>query len=87
VGQTRISNTLVGKERDGARVRKRYDTAQTPYRRVLAAADLAAATRQRLDDEHAASGPVALRRRLDSAILALDRLHARSIDTVAQVAG
>lgn len=78
---------LIGKERDGAKTRKQYDTAQTPYRRVLAAADLTATAHQRLDDEHAASGPVTLRRRLDNAILALGRLHARSIDPVAEVAG
>jgi hypothetical protein len=78
---------LVGKERDGARVRKRYDTAQTPYRRVLAAGDLDPAARQRLDAEHAASGPVALRRRLDDATLPLGRLHARSVDPLAEVAG
>src|SRR5215204_4733125 len=78
---------LVGKERDGARVRKRYDTARTPYRRALAATDLTATARHRLDDEHAASGPVALRRRLDDAILALGRLHARSVDPITEVAG
>jgi hypothetical protein len=78
---------LIAKERDGARVRKRYDTAQTPYRRTLAAADLGPAARQRLDAEHAASGPVALRRRLDHAILDLGRLHTRSVDPLAEVAG
>jgi hypothetical protein len=78
---------LIAKERAGARVRKRYDTAQTPYRRVLNAADLTATARQRLDDEHAASGPVVLRRRLNDAILALGRLHARSIDPGTDVAG
>jgi hypothetical protein len=78
---------LVGKERDGARVRKRYDTAVTPYRRVLATVDLVAAAREHLDAEHAASGPVTLRRRLDAAILALDRHHTRVADRLAEVAG
>jgi hypothetical protein len=78
---------LVGKERDGARVRKRYDTARTPYRRALAATDLTATARHRLDDEHAASGPVALRRRLDDAILALGRLHARLVGPITEVDG
>jgi hypothetical protein len=54
---------LIPKERDGARVRKRYDTAQAPYRRALATADLDPAARQRLDAEYTAAGPVALRRR------------------------
>jgi hypothetical protein len=78
---------LVGKERDGARVRKRYDTARTPYRRVLATADLDPAARDCLDAEHTASGPVRLRRRLDAAILALGHLHTRPVDPLPDVAG
>ena len=78
---------LIAKERDGARIRKRYDSALTPYRRVLAAVDLDPDARLRLDAEHAASGPVTLRRRLDAAILALDRHHTRPADPLADVAG
>jgi len=78
---------LIGKERDGARVRKRYDTALTPYRRVLATADLDPAARLRLGAQHDTTGPVALRRRLDAAILALGRLHTRPADPLPEVAG
>lgn len=78
---------LIAKDRDGARIRKRYDTAQTPYRRVLTTVDLDPAARRRLDAEHAAPGPVTLRRRLDAAILALDRHHARPISPLDEVAG
>lgn len=69
---------LVGKERDGAKVTKRYDQARTPYRRVLAAAVLADPARQRLEQEHAAFGPVALRRQLDEAVQAFSRTHVRA---------
>ncbi len=48
---------LIGKERRGARVTKRYDTAQTPYRRVLDVGVLDGATRQSLAAEHAVHGP------------------------------
>ena len=65
---------LVGKEREGAKVRKRYDTAQTPYRRVLASAGLPPATRERLDQEHAAYGPTAVWREVEAARAALWRL-------------
>ena len=58
-----------------------------PYRRVLAAVHLDAPHRQRFDAKHAASGPVALRRRLDEAILALGRLHVRSADPLPDIAG
>jgi len=51
---------LVGKERDGAKVRKRYDTAQTPYRRVLASVQLDKEAAARLHAEHDQRGPVAL---------------------------
>jgi hypothetical protein len=40
---------LVEKTRDGPRVRRRYDMAQTPYRRLLSLAELPAATRQQLE--------------------------------------
>ena len=69
---------LIGKERDGAKVTKRYDAAQTPYRRVLAADVLAAEARQALEQEHAAHGPVAVRRALDAALERLNRLRERT---------
>jgi hypothetical protein len=78
---------LIAKERDGARIRKRYDTARTPYRRILTTVDLDPAGRRRLDAEHAASGPVTLRRRRDAAILALDRHRVRLIRPLDEVAG
>ena len=68
---------LVGKERDGAKVRKQYDTAQTPYRRVLTSAVLTPEARARLDQEHAAHGPTAVWREVDAARTALWRLPSR----------
>ena len=51
-------------------VTKTYDRTRTPYRRVLAEP-----ARRRLEAEHAAHGPVALRRALDAAVERLDRLR------------
>jgi hypothetical protein len=68
---------LVSKERSGARVTKRYDTARTPYRRMLAAGILPAEAEQALRDEHAAPGPVAVRAALDQAVAAFWRHHVR----------
>ena len=68
---------LVGKEREGPKVRKRYDTAQTPYRRVGASAVLTPAARERLDQEHAAAGPTAVWGEVDAARTALWRLPRR----------
>lgn len=66
---------LIGKERDGAKIRKRYDGAQTPYRRVLAAVNLDEEAKARLDHDHARWGPVALRRQLDLAAEKFSRLQ------------
>ncbi len=68
---------LVGRARVGAKVRKRYDPAQTPYRRVVASAVLPPAARERLDREHTAYGPTAVWREVDAARTALWRLPTR----------
>ncbi len=64
---------LIGKQREGTRVRKQYDTAQTPYRRVLASGVLTPEARARLDQEHDACGPTAVWREVEAARAALTR--------------
>ena len=68
---------LTGKEREGAKVRKQYDTAQTPYRRVLASGDLAPDARARLEREHAAHGPTTVWKEVEATRAALWRLPSR----------
>ena len=68
---------LTGKERTGAKVRKQYDTAQTPYRRVRAQDDLAPDARARLEQEHAAHGPTTIWKEVEAARAALWRLPSR----------
>jgi hypothetical protein len=68
---------LIGKERKGATVRKHYDTAQTPYRRVLASDGLAPQARARLEQEHASAGPLAVWQAVEAARAALWRLPSR----------
>ena len=53
---------LLSKRRIGSKVRKRYDAAQTPYQRVLAAGGLPAEPRQALAAQFAALDPIALAR-------------------------
>ena len=48
---------LLSKERIGAKVKKRYDQPQTPYRRLLGAPDVSEQTRQRLQAEYATLNP------------------------------
>lgn len=67
---------LIGKERDGAKVHKRYDEARTPYRRVLASVELREDITAWLTEEHGKWGPVALRRACDTAAQCLWRLQA-----------
>ncbi len=53
---------LLRKCRVGSKVLKRYDAAQTPYQRVLAAGALTAEQRQRLAEQFHALDPIALAR-------------------------
>jgi hypothetical protein len=69
---------LIGKERHGAKLTKRYDRARTPYQRVLAAGVLDELARHRLEQEHHQAGPAQLRRELEAALEQLWRLSERA---------
>lgn len=56
---------LQSKERVGSRVKKKYDKAQTPYQRVLAAPQVTKSDKQQLRAKYAALNPAALKRKLD----------------------
>jgi hypothetical protein len=65
---------LLSKERDGARVRKKYDPAQTPYRRVLAAANMTNKKKEQFKREYESFNPAELKRqitRLQNELIAL----------------
>jgi transposase InsO family protein len=64
---------LLAKERVGAKVRKRFDLARTPYQRLRAAGALEAARSQALEAQYRQLNPVALRAELEAA---LERLWA-----------
>src|SRR5262249_33715837 len=70
---------LVAKERDDrtGKTRKKYDTAQTPYRRLLASGVLDATQARALAETFAAARPLALRRHLAAAVEQLARLQER----------
>lgn len=55
---------LLSKTRDGARVTRRYDSATTPYRRLLASPDVAAAAKKKLRAEYESLNPAELSRRI-----------------------
>ena len=65
---------LVGKQREGAKVTKRYDVAQTPYQRLLATRGVAGDVKAHLRAEYAMLNPAALRREIEAAQNALWRL-------------
>jgi hypothetical protein len=75
---------LVEKTRDGARVHRRYDTAQTPYRRLLSLAELPAAARDQLDTWYEAVHPLHLKRALERTQTQLSAHAARSHSAVMQ---
>ena len=68
---------LVSKERHGARVRKRYDRAQTPYRRLLASEVLTPAQRDALTAQYHRLNPLQLRTDLEARLQALWKLADR----------
>jgi hypothetical protein len=61
------SSKLIEKTREGAKVRKRYDTAQTPCQRVLGSSHVSAAAKRRLTVQYATLNPAELRRHIGRA--------------------
>jgi Integrase core domain len=59
---------LVGKEREGGKVRKRYDRARTPYARLIESGVLSQESRERLDKVYARLKPVELRGQIEQAL-------------------
>jgi hypothetical protein len=66
---------LTHKTRIGSKVRKTYDTAQTPYQRILASPDVDQADKDRLTDHYNSLNPAELKRRIDSGLSKLWRIH------------
>jgi hypothetical protein len=64
---------LIAKERDDltGKTRKKYDAAQTPYRRLLASGVLDETQQRAMAETFAAYGPVALRRQVAAAVAQL----------------
>jgi len=65
---------LVHKERQGSKVRKRYDEAQTPHQRVMASADVTTKDKLRLQHTYVQLNPVKLKRSIDANLRRLWRL-------------
>ena len=65
---------LVSKQREGGKVTKRYDVAQTPYQRMLAAPAVKEQVKERLREEYLALNPAAVRREIVGTQDALWRL-------------
>ncbi len=65
---------LASKTRVGSKVRKTYETAQTPYQRVLASHDVEQADKDRLSDLYLTLNPAELKRRIDSGLSELWRI-------------
>jgi hypothetical protein len=57
---------LLSKERDGAKVRRRYDRAKTPYQRILEAPEVSEAVKERLRQQYASLNPAALLRQIEA---------------------
>jgi len=66
---------LVAKDRVGNRIIKRYDTATTPFRRVLASAEVSTADKLRLLNLYPQLNPVTLRDSIDQNVAKLWKIH------------
>lgn len=70
--QSRIGNhfypqqKLISKVRDGAKITKKYDRAQTPYARATAHPAIKALPRRRLKAQHATFNPAAVQRQIQA---------------------
>jgi hypothetical protein len=67
------SMKLIGKNRDAARVRKTYDTAQTPWRRLLSAGVLSQDDKEKLEALYLAMNPAKLHRDIEELETGLHR--------------
>lgn len=65
---------LVEKRRDGARIYKRYDVAQTPHQRAMAAATVSTFAKARLNLEYRSLRPAQLRAQIDDNLRRLRQL-------------
>jgi hypothetical protein len=74
---------LLTKTRDGARVHRVYDRAQTPYQRLCVAGVLSVDARRALDELYQSLNPLGLRRALERE---LDRLWALAVPDPGRVA-
>lgn len=72
------SMKLVEKVRRGARVTRRYDTAQTPYKRVLASPDVPQTIKRRLRRHYATLNPAQLKRGIEALQKKLAKLSTRA---------
>ena len=61
------SARLVSKQRDGAKMIKQYDVAQTPYQRMLAAPEVKENVKAGLREVYLTLNPAALRREIEAA--------------------
>jgi hypothetical protein len=75
---------LVEKTRDGSRVSRRYDTAQTPYRRLLSLGNLSTTMKDYLEIRYEAIRPIDLKTALQQAQTKLSAHAARSHSAVMQ---
>lgn len=67
---------LIEKTRTGSKVTKKYDKAQTPYRRVLACPDVSAKDKQALGRQYSKLNPAQLKRQITALQQKLIRLNA-----------
>jgi hypothetical protein len=69
------SKKCLKKVRIGARYKRKYDKAQTPYLRVLAHPKIDEGSKQKLREEHAKLNPLLLKRKIDRLLLRIFKIQ------------
>lgn len=70
---------LVEKVRDGAKVRKRYDEAKTPYRRIMDDPDFDPEIKKRLERQYLSLNPVTIRKEILGLVAELRKMARREV--------
>jgi len=73
------SQKLIKKERIGSKIKRVYDTAQTPYQRILKQKDVSVEVKRKLREQYKTLNPFALKRTIDKKLRTIFQTTFKSV--------